>query len=170
MMKWNWKAGEFNLSYLYSGFMFNYCHMRNILVEFRADTGVSMKAINPLIPSIALFVVLFSCGGDNDVAEVYEVDEAVNIEAETESDQLYATVSIENGPGLRCEFTYANCSPLNSDEWGPNYEGSPGEFITFEVEAGEYYDMRCIDNASNEYFIWNVLIEEDGFRWLVEAY
>ena len=128
-----------------------------------------MKAVKPLILSIALFVVFFSCSGNNDAAEANEVDESVNIEAETESDQLYATVSIENGPGLICEFTYANCSALVNDEWGPNYEGIPGEFITFEVEAGEYYDMRCVDSASNEYFIWNVLVEEDGFRWLVES-
>ncbi|NOQ23355.1 MAG: hypothetical protein GQ565_12010 [Candidatus Aegiribacteria sp.] len=28
--------------------------------------------------------------------------------------------------------------------------------------------MRCVDIAYNDYFIWNVLVEEDGFRWLVE--
>ncbi len=77
-----------------------------------------MKTINPLIVLTALLTLSFACGGSDDRLEDNIVDEVVN----TEPDKLYATVSMENGPGLLNEFLYGNCSPVSSEEWGPNHD------------------------------------------------
>lgn len=106
----------------------------------------------------------FACGSSNEPVEDNTTNEVVNIETGPEC----VTVSIENGSGVFNELLYGNCSSSDDTEWGPNNAYTPGEPISFEVEPGEYYDLRCVDSADNEYFIWDVPIEADGFRWLVE--
>ncbi|MCD4776839.1 MAG: hypothetical protein K8S15_12415 [Candidatus Aegiribacteria sp.] len=127
-----------------------------------------MKTINSLLVLMALLVIFFSCGGSDEPIEDDTTDDVVTVETDMEPEQIYAAVSIENGAGVLNELRFGNCSPSNNDEWGPNYDYVPGEDISFEVEPGEYYDLRCVDNAQNEYYIWDVLIEQDGFRWQVE--
>ncbi len=127
-----------------------------------------MKTIKSIIVLTVLTMVFFLCGGSDESAEDNTTDDAVIIETDTEPEQVYAAVSIENGAGVLNELHFGNCSPTKNDEWGDSYNYVPGEYISFEVEPGEYYDLRCVDNAHNEYYRWNVLIEEDGFIWQVE--
>lgn len=81
------------------------------------------------------------------------------------------TVTIENGLGS-WTLWYGYCSPSDNDDWGDDRFGSellaPGESISFEVMSGDYYDFKCIDEDDDEYYLWDVWVDDEGFVWEVD--
>ena len=134
----------------------------------RIDAGKTIEKINLLTTFLALAVIFSACGGGSEPVEDNTIDEVIKIETEIETAPESVTVFIERGSRIFNELEYCNFSQSNVDEWGPKVHYIHGEPISFEVETGCYYDFRCVDNADNEYYIWDVLIEEDEFTWLVE--
>ncbi len=81
-----------------------------------------------------------------------------------------APITIENDLG-NYTIWYIYGSP--SDEaWGEDRLGSellhPGETMTFYVPAGDYYDIKCVDEDDDTYTLWEVWVDEDGFYWSVD--
>jgi len=81
-----------------------------------------------------------------------------------------APVSIINELGdWTIWYVYANSS--DSDSWGEDRLGSdllsPGEELTFYVDANDYYDFKVEDEDGDTYTLRDVWIDEDGVYWNV---
>lgn len=81
-----------------------------------------------------------------------------------------APITIENDLGS-WTIWYVYGDPSDSP-WGDDRMGSdlldPGESITFYVPADDYYDLRVVDEDDDEYTLWEVWVDSDGFYWSVE--
>lgn len=59
---------------------------------------------------------------------------------------------------------------LSTSPWGEDRLGSdllePGESITVHVAPGQY-DLKVVDEDDDEYIIWDIVIDEDGYIWNV---
>ena len=119
-------------------------------------------------------IMLFDEDGDTYTLWGVEIDEdgyewAVTLDdgdwlAEGEE----TTVTINNELGS-WTIWYAYCSPSSDEGWGDDRLGSellaPGESISFELMSGDYYDFKCIDEDDDEYILWDVYVDADGFVW-----
>ncbi len=122
----------------------------------------------------ALYLVLFSllsvaCGGNAKPITDRTTTEANDVQNEIEETPQYATVSVIPGSGVSGQIRYVNCSLSDDDDWGNQHQPvSDDEPVSFQVEPGRFYDFKCVDSEINQFFKWNVLIEEDGFEWRVQ--
>lgn len=119
-----------------------------------------------------LFLVVFSLllaacgGGDRESAESNNVPEV--LQRDDEADQM-ACVSVVTSRGIYSDLLWVCCSPTDNNAWGDPYQPAvEGDTITFQVEPGISYDLRCIDSNIRQYFKWDVAIEEEGYTWEVE--
>ena len=78
------------------------------------------------------------------------------------------TVTINNELGS-WTIWYAYVCLSEDEDWGEDRFGSellePGQSISFDVESGNYYDFRCIDEDDDEYILLDVWVGDDGFVW-----
>ncbi len=122
-----------------------------------------MNKLFLLLALVALPALFIACGsGEAPAVETREDVEVVPSEA---------TITIENDLGA-WTIWYAYCDPTDNEAWGEDRLGSgllePGESISFEVEAGVAYDLKVIDEDDDEYILWDVYVDADGFEWVVD--
>lgn len=113
--------------------------------------------------ALTLLCFLFGCGGEDDSSSEAVADETVVVPEETAS---VATVTVSPGWDVHRDILWVDCSPSGSDNWGESYQPeNEGDTIAFQVNPGEYYDLRCLDSDLVHYYKWNVFMEEEGFVW-----
>lgn len=80
-----------------------------------------------------------------------------------------AQVTIYNDLG-NYDIYYIYCDPSDMP-WGQDRLGSsilsPGRTFSFNVPAGNYYDIKCVDVDGDTYTLWQIYIDNSGFRWNV---
>lgn len=133
-----------------------------------------MNKLFLLLALVALPALFIGCGAEeapaNDTTEDVDVVEDVDVDVDADVEATEATVTIENGLGSWTVW-YAYCDASDAP-WGEDRLGTellePGESISFEVEAGISYDLKVIDEDDDEYILWDVYVDADGFEWVVE--
>lgn len=127
-----------------------------------------MNKLFLLLALVALPALFIACGGGE--APAVETTEEVEVVEVVEIEPTEATITIENGLG-GWTIWYAYCDPT-TEAWGEDRLGSgllePGETVSFEVEAGIAYDLKVIDEDDDEYILWDVYVDADGFEWVVD--
>ena len=122
--------------------------------------------------NLALLLMVFSllltsCGTD-DTSCIEENESQLNLSENGETVDQAALVSVFCGRGVYGGVLWVCCSPAVNNSWGNQYQPvQEGDTISFQVEPGIAYDLKCMTSELNQCFKWSVTIMSDGYTWEV---
>ncbi len=123
--------------------------------------------MNQISLLLCVFILLLvACSGEKETSAETVVPPGI---LESDIQEEIVLVSVVPGRGVYDNIRWVCCSPVGDNNWGDQSQPvTEGDTITFQVEPGISYDLKCIDSNLRQYFKWDVAIEEEGYIWQVE--